>query len=65
MTFLFESKSQDKVSDFELKLMDIDGEHLGIPDQDYNATIKMVSIIIIIVIIILNNKIIIITIMSL
>ena len=24
--------------------MDIDGEHLGIPDQDYNATIKMVSI---------------------
>jgi hypothetical protein len=29
------------VSDFEVKLMDIDSEHLGIPDTDYAATIHM------------------------
>lgn len=28
VTFMFESPSQDKISDFELKLMDIDSEHL-------------------------------------
>lgn len=32
---------QDRVSDFEVKLMDIDSEHLGIPDTDYAATIHM------------------------
>ena len=34
---------QDKISDFELKLMDIDAEHLGIPDTEYAATVKMPS----------------------
>jgi proliferating cell nuclear antigen len=43
LTFLFENEKQDKVSDFELKLLDIDGEHLGIPDQEYNATVKLPS----------------------
>lgn len=32
---------EDRVSDFELKLMDIDSEHLGIPDTDYAANITM------------------------
>jgi len=32
---------QDKISDFELKLMDIDSEHLGIPDTEYSARVKM------------------------
>jgi proliferating cell nuclear antigen len=41
LTFMFESPSQDRISDFELKLMSIDSEHLGIPDTDYTATIKM------------------------
>jgi Proliferating cell nuclear antigen, N-terminal domain/Proliferating cell nuclear antigen, C-terminal domain len=31
----------DRVSDFELKLMDIDSDHLGIPDTEYSATINM------------------------
>ena len=31
MTFMFENQGQDRISDFELKLMDIDSEHLGIP----------------------------------
>ena len=34
---------QDKISDFELKLMDIDSEHLGIPDTEYSAVVKMPS----------------------
>uniref|UniRef100_A0A7S1XH84 DNA sliding clamp PCNA n=1 Tax=Compsopogon caeruleus TaxID=31354 RepID=A0A7S1XH84_9RHOD len=41
--FIFENESQDRISDFELKLMDIDAEHLGIPDEPYAATIKMPS----------------------
>ncbi|KAE8776476.1 40S ribosomal protein S5-1 [Hordeum vulgare] len=28
---------QDKIADFEMKLMDIDSEHLGIPDSEYHA----------------------------
>jgi proliferating cell nuclear antigen len=39
VTFLFENTN--KVSEFELKLMTIDSEHLGIPDTEYKATIKM------------------------
>ncbi|KAJ1629455.1 proliferating cell nuclear antigen [Pavlovales sp. CCMP2436] len=41
INFMFESKDQDKISDFELKLMDIDSEHLGIPETDYKATVTM------------------------
>ena len=41
MTFMFENQSQDRISDFELKLMDIDSEHLGIPETDYKAAVKM------------------------
>merc|ERR1712216_762270 len=43
VTFMFESPDQDKISDFELKLMDIDSEHLGIPETEYAATVKMPS----------------------
>jgi proliferating cell nuclear antigen PCNA len=31
----------DRISDFELKLMDIDSEHLGIPDTEYSAVVRM------------------------
>lgn len=31
------------MSDFELKLMDIDSEHLGIPDTEYAATVTLPS----------------------
>mmetsp|Transcript_2420 Transcript_2420/g.5673 ORF Transcript_2420/g.5673 Transcript_2420/m.5673 type:complete len:266 (-) Transcript_2420:316-1113(-) len=43
VTFMFESKDQDKISDFEMKLMDIDSETLAIPDQTYTAVVKMPS----------------------
>jgi len=43
LTFLFDNEKNKKISDFELKLIDIDGEHLGIPEQEYDATVKMPS----------------------
>ncbi|ERN09641.1 hypothetical protein AMTRI_Chr08g160360 [Amborella trichopoda] len=43
VTFMFESPNQDKISDFEMKLMDIDSEHLGIPEAEYHAIVKMPS----------------------
>jgi len=41
ITFVFESPKQDKISDFELKLLDIDSESLGIPDTEYKSVVKM------------------------
>ncbi|XVE62176.1 hypothetical protein DITRI_Ditri06bG0097500 [Diplodiscus trichospermus] len=41
ITFMFESPTQDKISDFEMKLMGIDSEHLGIPDAEYHAIVRM------------------------
>ena len=43
MSFVFENTSQDRISDFELKLMDIDSGHLGIPDTEYTAQVQMPS----------------------
>merc|ERR1719510_1403633 len=39
--FVFKSPDEDKVSHFSLKLMDIDSEHLGIPETDYKTKVKM------------------------
>jgi proliferating cell nuclear antigen len=43
LNLLFESPNEDRMCEFELKLMDIDAEHLGIPTAPYNAVIKMPS----------------------
>lgn len=43
VTFLFESPSQDRECEYKMRLMDIDSEHLGIPDQDYDAVVTMPS----------------------
>ncbi|ORY27996.1 proliferating cell nuclear antigen, N-terminal domain-domain-containing protein [Naematelia encephala] len=40
---VFESPKEDRVGEYEMKLMDIDQEHLGIPDTNYDATITMSS----------------------
>ncbi|KAL4587730.1 hypothetical protein LXL04_000604 [Taraxacum kok-saghyz] len=40
---LFVSPAQDKIADFEMKLMDIDSEHLGIPEAEYHAIVRMPS----------------------
>lgn len=34
---------QERLSEFDLKLMDIDSEHLGIPEAEYDATVKLPS----------------------
>ncbi|KAK5990878.1 Proliferating cell nuclear antigen [Cladobotryum mycophilum] len=41
LNLLFESPEHDRVSEYDLKLMDIDQEHLGIPETEYAATITM------------------------
>jgi len=43
VTFMFESPKQTRVSHFALKLMDIDSEHLGIPDTEYQCVVSMPS----------------------
>jgi proliferating cell nuclear antigen len=43
VTFVFENSDKDKLSEYEMKLMDIDSEHLGIPDQTYGAVVRMPS----------------------
>jgi len=43
ISFMFESPKQTRMSHFALKLMDIDSEHLGIPDTEYKCVIKMSS----------------------
>jgi len=41
VSFMFESKEQTRISHFGLKLIDIDSEHLGLPDTEYKTIIRM------------------------
>lgn len=41
LTVTFESKKQERLSEFDLKLIALDSEHLGIPETEYKAQIKM------------------------
>lgn len=43
VNLVFESADTDRISEYDIKLMDIDQEHLGIPDTEYAATITMPS----------------------
>lgn len=43
LTMMFEGTKTDTIADFELKLMEIDNEQLGIPDTPYKCTIAMPS----------------------
>ncbi|KAH7659802.1 Proliferating cell nuclear antigen PCNA protein [Dioscorea alata] len=43
ITFTFETPTQDKIADFEMKLRDIDSEHLSIEEAKYHAIVKMPS----------------------
>ncbi|TKA76314.1 hypothetical protein B0A55_04196 [Friedmanniomyces simplex] len=43
VNMVFESSDSDRISEYDIKLMDIDQEHLGIPDTEYAATISMPS----------------------
>lgn len=41
---IFEDPKESRISNFELKLMDIDSEQLGIPNTEYAASIQMPSV---------------------
>lgn len=43
LSFQVESSGQEKVSEFVMKLMEIDGESLGIPSHQYNSVVSMPS----------------------
>jgi len=43
VVFIFDSKAEDRVGDFHLKLMQIDQEHLGIPETTFAANVTMPS----------------------
>src|SRR5271154_2205004 len=43
VNLVFESSEKDRLSEYDIKLMDIDQDHLGIPDTEYDATIEMPS----------------------
>lgn len=41
VNIVFESKSADRISEYDIKLMDIDQDHLGIPETEYSSIISM------------------------
>lgn len=41
VNLVFENSASDRISEYDIKLMDIDQEHLGIPETEYAATISM------------------------
>jgi len=43
LTVVFESVNNDRISEFELKLIKIEAEPLGIPETEYSATISITS----------------------
>jgi proliferating cell nuclear antigen len=44
LLFAFENNKSERYSAFELKLIDIESEHLGIPDTSYKCDVKMPSV---------------------
>ncbi|EHB04022.1 Proliferating cell nuclear antigen [Heterocephalus glaber] len=44
LALVFEAPNQEKVSDYEMKLMGLDVEQLGIPEQEYSCVVKMPSV---------------------
>jgi len=43
LKFTFEAPDQERISEYEMKMMNIEEEHLDIPDTDYSVTVKMPS----------------------
>lgn len=41
--FMFENQAGDRVAHFQLKLMDIDSEHMNVPEDEYQAVVHMPS----------------------
>ncbi|KAG6865877.1 hypothetical protein C0991_010958 [Blastosporella zonata] len=43
LNLVYEAKSSDRIAEYDMKLMDIDSDTLGIPDTDYEARVTMPS----------------------
>jgi len=43
LNFTFESQNQEKMSSFQMKLMDIDTDTMSIPEKEYDAVVTMSS----------------------
>jgi len=43
LKFVFKDETEERVSHFSLKLMEIDADHLGIPETDYKTCVQMPS----------------------
>ncbi|KAJ7723463.1 proliferating cell nuclear antigen, N-terminal domain-containing protein [Mycena maculata] len=43
LNLVYEAKSSDRIAEYDMKLMDIDSDTLGIPDTDYDAEVIMPS----------------------
>ncbi|KAF4602998.1 Proliferating cell nuclear antigen [Pleurotus pulmonarius] len=41
LNLVYEAKNSDRIAEYDMKLMDIDAEQLGIPDTDYDARITL------------------------
>ncbi|RPB19825.1 proliferating cell nuclear antigen [Terfezia boudieri ATCC MYA-4762] len=41
LNLVFENTENERISEYDIKLMDIDQEHLGIPDTEYSASITL------------------------
>lgn len=41
--FVFESPATERLSEFELKLMNIDSEHLSVPEKDYAVNVSAMA----------------------
>lgn len=44
VSLTFESAETDRLSEYDIKLMDIDQEHLAIPETEYSAVVEMPSV---------------------
>ncbi|KAG6907678.1 hypothetical protein DXG01_007781 [Tephrocybe rancida] len=43
LNLVYEAKSSDRIAEYDMKLMDIDSDTLGIPDTEYEARVTMPS----------------------
>lgn len=43
LSMVFENSESDRISEYDIKLMDIDQEHLDIPATDYGAAVTLPS----------------------
>jgi proliferating cell nuclear antigen len=43
LNLMYEARNSDRIAEYDMKLMDIDSDTLGIPDTDYDASVTMSS----------------------